>query len=73
MKPLTFTSTPDGCEEWTSPAGNCIGRLRDIRSEGAGYYASARGWSFDSPSYHKARAALLAVLTGRGWVPFPTE
>lgn len=63
MKLLTFHATPT-TEVFRSPAGTVIGCME--RTD-AGYLVSARGWLHGDVSYCKARAALVAVMVGRGW------
>lgn len=60
---LRFESS-DRSEYFYSPAGNVIGRLYAMNG---GWVAHCSGWSVQSPSYHKAKAALATELRRRRW------
>lgn len=51
-------------EYYFSPANNEIGRLYTF--DGV-YIVRCEGWEAQSPSYHKARAALFTELRRRRW------
>lgn len=52
-------------ELFVTPSDTTVGRLS---GEDGVYLATARGWRFEGPSYHKARGALARELMRRRWL-----
>ena len=55
-----------GAELFVTPSGTEVASFtrRDVDGQ---YIATARGWKRLGASAHKVKAALIALLAGRGW------
>ena len=55
-----------GAELFITPSGVEVASFTRRDTDGQ-YIATARGWKRAGPSAHKVKAALIALLAGRGW------